>query len=182
MSEFELVDMLRVHDSDLRLDRPLQEISERLAEKLPMTQQEFNALAMPTAHVTEFGFCIHDYVMSPCQRFRDCLNCTEQVCIKGDRRLDRLRHRFQQVSELVDRAEHEIAQDTAGADRWYEIHLKTKTRLAELLSILQNHDIPDGTIVSLRDGSDFSPLRRTLRGRSKALESSTPPMLRRKGG
>ncbi len=172
MSEFELVDMLRAHDSDLRLDRPLQEISERLAEKLPMTQQEFNALAMPTAHVTEFGFCIHDFVMSPCQRFRDCLNCTEQVCIKGDRRLDHLRHRLQQVSELVARAEEEIAEGTAGADRWYEIHLKTQARLSELISILENPSIPDGTIVRLRDDEDFSPLRRTLRSRSVGLESS----------
>lgn len=172
MSEFELVDMLRAHDSDLRLDRPLQEVSERLAEKLPMTQQEFNALVIPTAHITEFGFCIHDYVMSPCQRFRDCLNCAEQVCIKGDQRLDRLRHRFQQVSELVARAEHEIAEGTAGTDRWYEIHLKTKTRLAELISILENPVIPDGTIVRLRDDEDFSPLRRALRSRRGVLGSS----------
>ncbi len=177
MSEFELVEMLRAHDSDLRLDRPLQEISERLAEKLPMTQQEFNALAMPTAHVTEFGFCIHDYVMSPCQRFRDCLNCTEQVCVKGDRRLDRLRHRLQQVSELVVRAEREIAQGTAGSDRWYEIHLKTKTRLAELISILEDPIIPDGTIIRLRDDEDFSPLRRALRRRSTEIESSKTPKL-----
>lgn len=177
MSEFELVDMLRTHNSDLRLDRPLQEISERLAEKLPMTQQEFNALAMPTAHVTEFGFCIHDYVMSPCQRFRDCLNCTEQVCIKGDRRLDRLRHRLQQVSELVARAEQAIAQGTAGADRWYEIHLKTKNRLVELICILENRNIPDGTIVRLRDDEDFSPLRRALRRRSAELRSSKTPNL-----
>lgn len=181
MSEFELVDMLRAHDSDLRLDRPLQEISERLAEKLPMTQQEFNILAMPTAHVTEFGFCIHDYVMSPCQRFRDCLNCTEQVCIKGDRRLDRLRHRLQDVSGLVARAEEEIAQGAAGADRWYEIHLKTRNRLVELISILENRDIPDGTIVRLRDDEDFSPLRRALRSRPNILDSSMTRSLSARG-
>lgn len=172
MSEFELVDMLRDHNTDLRLDRPLQEISEQLAERLPMTRQEFNALSMPTAHVTEFGFCIHDYVMSPCQRFRDCLNCTEQVCIKGDRRLDRLRLRLQEVSGLVARAEEQIAQGTAGADRWYEIHLKTKNRLVELISILENRDIPDGTIVRLRDDEDFSPLRRVLRSRPSIIDSS----------
>ncbi|MGX0939824.1 hypothetical protein ACUXQ2_005920, partial [Cupriavidus metallidurans] len=181
MSEFELVDMLRTHDSNLRLDRPLREISERLAEKLPMTQQEFNVLAMPTAHVTEFGFCIHDYVMSPCQRFRDCLNCTEQVCIKGDRRLDRLRHRLQDLSGLVARAEEQIAQGTAGADRWYEIHLKTKNRLVELIAILENRDIPDGTIVRLRDDEDFSPLRRALRNRPSMLDLSMARSLSTRG-
>ncbi len=91
-----------------------------IASRIPMTRQEFNTLAMPTAHITEYGFCIHDFTMSPCQRFRDCLNCTEQVCIKGDRRLDRIKERHRIVKELRDKAAQEINDGTAGADRWYQ--------------------------------------------------------------
>ena len=162
MSEFELVDMLRKHDPELSLDRSLTEIAEQIATQLPMTRQEFNSLAIPTAHVTEYGFCIHDYVMSPCQRFRDCLNCTEQVCIKGDRRVDRLRTRYAQVRQLMERAEREIAEGSAGADRWYEIHALTEKRLASLLAILEDSSIPDGAIIRLNNQHEFSPLRRAL--------------------
>ncbi|EQD32925.1 hypothetical protein B1A_19137 [mine drainage metagenome] len=162
MSEFELVDMLRLHDPELSLDRSLAEIAEQIATQLPMTRQEFNALTIPTAHVTEYGFCIHDYVMSPCQRFRDCLNCTEQVCIKGDRRLDRIRTRYAQVSQLMERARREIAEGSAGADRWYEIHALTEKRLGSLLAILGNPSIKDGAIIRLNNDQEFSPLRRAL--------------------
>ncbi len=51
---------------------------------LPVTIQEFNTMEKGAAHITEFGLCIHDYTMSPCEKYRDCLNCTEQVCIKGE--------------------------------------------------------------------------------------------------
>lgn len=162
MSEFELVEMIRSNDQSLSLDRPLQEISEQISARIPMTRQEFNTLSMPTAHVTEYGFCVHDFVMSPCQRFRDCLNCSEQVCIKGDHRVERIRVRHSQVKVLADRAEREISEGVAGADRWYEIHQLTEKRLAELISIFENPNIPNGTIIRLRNEHEFSPWRRAV--------------------
>lgn len=162
MSEFELVDMIRSHDTSLSLDQPLEEIAEQIAKKIPMTRQEFNTLAMPTAHVTEFGFCIHDYTMSPCQRFRDCLNCTEQVCIKGDRRISRLKERLTIVEGLRKKAAQEINDGTAGADRWYQIHDLTEKRIGELINIMEDPNIQDGAIVKLRNQNEFSPLRRAL--------------------
>jgi hypothetical protein len=170
MSEFELVDMLRRHDPELSLERSLTEIAEQIATQLPMTRQEFNALTIPTAHVTEYGFCIHDYVMSPCQRFRDCLNCTEQVCVKGDRRLDRIRGRYAQVRELKERAQREISEGSAGADRWYEIHALTEKRLSSLIAILEDPSIRDGAIVKLNNAQEFSPLRRAIE--AKAIDGA----------
>jgi len=168
MSEFELVAMLRSHDTGLSLNQPLEEIAAQIAEVIPMTRQEFNSLTMPTAHVTEYGFCVHDFVMSPCQRFRDCLNCSEQVCIKGDQRVDRIRKRYLQVKKLKDKAEMEIAAGTAGADRWYEVHSLTEERLKQLVKILEDVSIPDGAIVKLRNEHEFSPLRRAVEAKSKA--------------
>ncbi|OGT59368.1 MAG: hypothetical protein A3F43_06540 [Gammaproteobacteria bacterium RIFCSPHIGHO2_12_FULL_42_10] len=169
MSEFELVDMLRSHDKSLSLDQPLEEIAEQIAAKIPMTRQEFNTLAMPTAHVTEFGFCIHDFTMSPCQRFRDCLNCTEQVCIKGDRRIDRIKERYRIVKELRDKAAQEINASTAGADRWYQIHDLTEKRLQELIGIMENPAIQNGAIIKLRNENEFSPLRRAIDSKTEKI-------------
>jgi hypothetical protein len=179
MTEYELVDMLRAQDPSLSLIKPIEEIADQIAAKLPMTRQEFNQLTIPTAHVTEYGYCVHDFTMSPCQRFRDCLNCTEQVCVKGDRRLARLKERYEDVQRLTSEAEAEISEGTAGADRWYEIHHLTEMRLKELISILENPEIQDGAVVKLRNANEFSPLRRAVEAKLGAarVESNDRSML-----
>ncbi len=174
MSEFELVDMIRSHDDALSLDQPLAEIAEQIASKIPMTRQEFNTLAIPTAHITEYGFCIHDFTMSPCQRFRDCLNCTEQVCVKGDHRIDRLKERYAIVEKLRDKAAQEIKEGTAGADRWYQIHDLTEKRLRELIGIMENPDIQNGAIIKLRNENEFSPLRRAIEAKTQKSNPEQP--------
>jgi len=50
----------------------------------PTLRAEFARLAIKTAHTTDFGYCIHDFVMAPCELHADCLNCVEHVCVKGD--------------------------------------------------------------------------------------------------
>lgn len=79
LSGHELVKMIREVD-DGSMFGPLGE----LATKSPISRDEFLALKIPTAHVTELGVCIHDWTMLPCQKHRDCINCTEHFCIKGD--------------------------------------------------------------------------------------------------
>lgn len=174
MSEFELVDMIRSHDKSLTLDQSLEEIAEQMAKKIPMTRQEFNTLTMPAAHITEYGFCIHDFTMSPCQRFRDCLNCTEQVCIKGDRRITRLKERHAIIEKLRDKAAQEIQEGTAGADRWFQIHDLTEKRLRELISIMENPNIQSGAIIKLRNENEFSPLRRAIEAKTQKKELEQP--------
>lgn len=174
MSEFELVDMIRSHDNALSLDQPLEEIAEQITAKIPMTRQEFNTLAIPTAHITEYGFCVHDFTMSPCQRFRDCLNCTEQVCVKGDRRIDRLKERHAIVEKFRDKAAQEIKEGTAGADRWYQIHNLTEKRLRELIGIMENPNIQNGAIIKLRNENEFSPLRRAIETKTQKNELEQP--------
>ena len=162
MTEFELVAMLRSHDDSLSLDLPLEELAAQVAAKLPMTRQEFNALTIPTAHITEYGFCPHDFAMTPCQRFRDCLNCTEHVCIKGDCRLERIKRLYEDVLLLKNKAVQEMNDGTAGADRWFDIQDMTEKRLRELIGILENPAIQNGAIIRLRNENEFSPLRRAV--------------------
>jgi hypothetical protein len=180
MSEFELVDMIRSHDQSLTLSQPLEEIAEQIALQLPMSRHEFNTLAIPNAHITEFGFCIHDFVMNPCTRFADCINCTEQVCIKGDRRLSLMKEHLANIQIIIKNAEQEIAEGTAGADRWYEMHVLTEKRMANLIDVLDNPEIPNGSIIKLRNENEFNPLRRAIESRldDQALATSAEqPML-----
>lgn len=132
-----------------------------------MTMQEFNTLEHASVHVTEYGYCVHDYTMSPCEKFRDCVNCTEQVCIKGDdtEKLDRIKKRLVKSERLFSLAEAAVVSGDMGADRWYQYHRKTVTRLQELVAILEDPDIESSAQIKLR-GNDFSQLRRVAEKKS----------------
>lgn len=164
MDEFELLGMLREHSPALQLGTSLEAVAEQLATKLPMTRQEFNQLQIPTAHITELGFCIHDFVMSPCQRFRDCINCTEQVCIKGDRRTSLLKERQALVQAQIVNARSANEEGYYGSDRWIEIHELTERRLGNLIDIMEDPTIPCGSIIRLSNDREFNKSKMAIRG------------------
>jgi hypothetical protein len=166
MSEFELAGMLRSHDPSLKLDRGLDEIADRIRATIPMSRREFNTLTVSTAHVTESGFCAKSYIESPCQKFRDCTNCTEHLYVKGDKRLlPHTRDRLQKTRELLEHARQESADGTLGSDRWVDIHKSTEQRLTALLAILEDDAVPDGSIIRLANPREFSPFCRALEAR-----------------
>lgn len=161
MTEYELVGLAEKIDPTKALFGPVGEV----ARHLPVSTQEFNTLEHAAVHVTEYGYCVHDYTMSPCEKYRDCINCTEQVCIKGNAgNLERIKVRLERVEPLYLRAKEAVKQREMGADRWYQYHEKTVLRLRELVFILENPDIKDGAQIKLR-GNDFSQLRRVARKR-----------------
>lgn len=162
MTEYELVSMAERIDPSKSLYGPLGEVKKHL----PVTSQEFNTLEQAAVHVTEYGYCVHDYTMSPCEKFRDCINCTEQVCIKGDDiKLVRMKERLAHIEALILKAQRSYEEEDYGSDRWLDYQLKTSKRLKELVDILENPSIEDGAQVKLR-GSDFSQLRRVAQKKS----------------
>lgn len=71
------------------------------------------------------------------------------------------------VKQLRDKAAQEIDDGTAGADRWYQIHDLTEKRLQELIGIMENPTIQNGTIIKLRNENEFSPLRRVINSKTQ---------------
>ena len=111
-------------------------------------RDEFARLKVPTAHTTEFGFCIHDFSMLPCQLHRDCLNCTEQVCIKGDEVRERnIRRLRDETRQLLAEAVAAESDKYHGASRWVEHQRRTLARLEELCTIFDDPNIPRGTVI-----------------------------------
>ena len=101
--------------------------------------------------------------MTPCEKYRDCINCSEQVCIKGDQdKLHWIKSRFEKVEKQYLVAKKAMENGDAGADRWYEYHKNTIGRLQELISILENSNVEDGAQIKLRNDKAFSPLRRAI--------------------
>ena len=169
MTEFELVAMAEKIDTSKTMFGPVGDVSKHL----PVSALEFNTLEQAAAHVTECGFCVHVYTMSPCEKYRDCINCTEQVCIKGDSsKLERIKERLERTEELLIKAEKDVEEGDAGADRWFTYHQKTATRLRELVRILEDPEVEEGAQIKLR-GNDFSQLRRVAQKKSVESISSS---------
>lgn len=120
----------------------------RLRAKTLIPRDEFARLKIPTAHSTEFGFCVHDFTMTPCQIHRDCINCDEQVCIKGDAvREHALRRHRDETRALLACAESGQSEGLAGADRWVQHQRLTLKRLDQLCEILDDPQVPDGALI-----------------------------------
>jgi len=159
MSEYEMVAKAEELDTSLALFGPSGEVDKHV----PISIQEFNTMEKGAVHVTEFGVCVHDFTMSPCQKYRDCLNCSEQICIKGeDEKLTRIKKRLEQVEQQYLASKQAMDEGLTGADRWYEYHKNTLSHLQELVSILENPDVADGAQIKLRNDKAFSPLRRAI--------------------
>lgn len=115
-----------------------------------VTRDEFARLRVPTAHTTDFGYCVHDYVMSPCQMHRDCLNCGEQVCVKGEAEKERrVRQAHEEATLLLAMAEQAEAEGELGASEWIGYHRLQLARIVALLKILDDQTVPRGTIIWL---------------------------------
>ena len=174
MSEYEMVAQAEELDKGLTLFGPLGEPGKHA----PISIQEFNTLEKGPVHVTEFGVCVHDFTMSPCEKFRDCINCTEQVCIKGqDERFQRIKNRLEEVEVQYQKACQAMEAGLAGADRWFEYHKNTLKRLRELVGIFENPEIENGAIIKLRNDKEFSPLRRAVASRLSSPRESEVELL-----
>jgi hypothetical protein len=166
MSEYEMVSLAEELDTSLTLFGPAGEV----AKSIPISIQEFNTMEKGPVHVTEFGVCVHDFTMSPCEKYRDCLNCTEQVCIKGEKgKLDRIKERLNEVERQYIVASKAMDDGEAGADRWFEYHKITLHRLKELVSILEDDSVINGSQVKLKNDKAFSPLRRAVESKVKNI-------------
>jgi len=116
----------------------------------PETLQEINTRSAQTAHITEFGACMHDYIMSPCSKHRDCINCEDQVCVKGDDvKLARLKKRLEREKMLIEGDNKAVEDGLLNADRHYQKRLITIQRCEELIGILSDENVPDGSAVKL---------------------------------
>ncbi len=142
-----------------------------LPKQVIISRDEFARLKVPTAHATEFGVCIRDYTMAPCQLHADCINCNEQVCIKGDEvRTARLRAELESARESLEAVRQAFGEGTVGASRWVEHHQLTVMRLTQLCAILDDPQVPDGAVIQLSNLPVVSRIEQAAENRAAALE------------
>jgi hypothetical protein len=114
----------------------------------PSTRDEFVRTENGATHVTEFGFCLHDFAMLPCQLHSDCLNCEEHVCVKGDLAKEkRLTEFLANAKRLLLLAQAGRDEGYEGADRWMAHQERTVRRGERIVALLSDPSIPDGALV-----------------------------------
>lgn len=142
-----------------------------------ITRDEFARLKVPTAHTTDFGYCIHDYVMLPCEMHRDCLNCGEQLCVKGEAEKEkRIRQAHAEATRLLAMAEQAEAEGEFGASEWAEHHKAHLARIMALLGVMDDPAVPLGAFIQLMPAEIPSRLEHAGQARAllpSPLESST---------
>lgn len=147
----------------------------------PMSRDQFAKLEVPTAHTTDFGFCIHDFAMLPCQLHSDCINCAEHVCVKGGyAKEERIRRRLEEARGLLTQAEVAAQEGIHGADRWRAHHTATLRRLEQLVAILDDPTVPEGSVIQLGQGAHGAALlpraeRGPHRGRLRSARGLPAP-------
>ena len=125
----------------------------------PRTLQELNTKTTLSMHTTEFGLCTHSYIDEPCLKYRNCLNCTEHVCIKGDEeKKKRLQDRLRKEKILWAKDKESVSKNVSGAAVWLETRELTIKRCEKMIALLHDPNIPDGTPLSIPPSEDVTHL------------------------
>lgn len=147
------------------------------AERKLVVREEFIGLGVRVGHTTKYGWCEHDFASEPCPLSRDCLNCQEHVCIRGDsHKAANLRIWKKENEYFMDRAKRALRAKELGADNWVIHYRKTLERVDTLLEILEDPNVPGGAKVRLDVDNaplitvdNVHPIKFVRRSRHKAV-------------
>lgn len=138
-------------------------------------------MGVTTGHTTEFGYCLHDFSMLPCQLHLDCINCDEQVCVKGDEvRETNIRMLHAETQSLLEAAKSACGEGEAGSNRWVEHQRVTFSRLEQLCNLLDDPNIPVGSAIRLSGVNPPTKLQQSsdiIRLTGTRAKSKTRPLL-----
>ena len=150
----------------------------------PVTARQLIEGDLAGVHLTRYGACLHDFAASPCPMYRDCLNCVEHACVKGDARAERsLRERLAVIERAVASAEEAAAIGEGNSEIWLSRKRIELARLRELVALIDDAAVPPGAVLRLDDaarygiGDDGAGSAKALPGPGPAPASS--PRLRK---
>lgn len=134
---------------------------------------EFKGKGLRAAHTTDYGWCEHNFASEPCQMYRDCINCEEQTCVKGESQKEaNLRRLKDETEHLLQQAKVAFSDEEYGADTWVAHQSRTLERVNALLAILEDPAHPTGTRVRL--AVDNTPTVITTDAVRAAIAASPP--------
>lgn len=124
----------------------------------------------PTLHITPFGYCIHAFSQSPCPINGKCLDCMEHACQKGETEKTERVHKVHNWNlKQLEAAEKLIKEEYRNMDQWFKQHKLSTMRTASLLKLLNDPELPPGTIIMLKNPFHYSALRNAVERRVEAV-------------
>lgn len=121
-----------------------------------ISYQEALKIELGSIHITQYGICRHDYSLTPCPKDKDCGNCGEFSVMKGN---DKQRKEASYQVQILEKAlldAKEAEQDGhTGARRWIEINAPKLERWQQIKAFLEDDSIPNNTMFTLADTSDY---------------------------
>lgn len=128
----------------------------------PITDSEYKLMEKGPIITTRYGICSHDYTLTPCQKHADCLNCSELLMCKGHTRsIDAIKQERNWIADNLNAAKIKIDAGERVASRWYDSHIHNLTRLDQLLKIMTDPSIENGSPIQMR-GKDFNHENRII--------------------
>jgi len=113
-------------------------------------RSDFEGIGVVAAHTTDYGWCMHNFAAEPCQMYRDCINCEEQECVKGDAQKEtNLRKLKDETEYLLGQARQALSGNEYGADTWVKHQTMTLERVNALLGIMDDPNVPYGARIRL---------------------------------
>jgi hypothetical protein len=145
----------------------------------PVSRKDFLNAQIGSAHATDYGICIHDYSLLPCQALGDCLGCSENVFMKGD---GKHREKIEQHLELaliqLEQSKAAETEEIYGADRWTQSHIRKIELMRTILAVHEDHSIRDGAIINLEAARQDNEVAMAIRDRNthhgNHIEAETP--------
>jgi hypothetical protein len=112
--------------------------------------------------------CITSYLSESCEKYRDCINCNEHICEKGDDgKCERIRKKLKQEERLLVKDRKALDNGVQGAEQWYTRRNMTVERCKQLLDMLTDPEIENGALIKLANIEDVSLLDRAMDANGK---------------
>lgn len=128
----------------------LDELYESQYKTEGVSTEQFLKNVVGSLHVTELGYCRHDYNSGPCPNVFQCIDCSEHCFTKGDERSLQAAHRMaEKLSPVIDAARIAYESGEPGAEQFLRSHENKMTRLTKQIRLLQDPVISDGALCAL---------------------------------
>lgn len=161
-------DFIEDRENELATQEQLPPMQIQVQVATPRTIQELNTKASLTSHTTDFGICITSFLSEPCTKYRDCINCNEHLCTKGDDDMcERIRQRLAREKKLLKQDKKAVDDGVQGAEQWYLRRKLTTERFGQLLEMMEDPNIEDGSLIKLANLEDVTQLDRALEANGK---------------
>lgn len=114
-----------------------------------VSTEQFFKEVVGSLHVTELGFCRHNYVSGPCPNVFQCIDCPEHCFTKSERGRAAAGKMIQKLTPVLESARIAAANHEPGADDFLEVHKRKLSRYQKQLDMCEADDIPVDALCAL---------------------------------